>query len=95
MFGGRAVGLRIAVIAAALGCGIFCALGTSPARAQHIVTDMEAGKLTLDALTATPRPIYRQIMDYRRVHHSGYAPRSVHAHLIAYRRRTGLRSIHH
>ena len=36
------------LVAAALGWG------ATPALAQHVVTDYEAGKLTLDALTATP-----------------------------------------
>ncbi len=31
----------------------------TPAFAQHVVTDDEAGKLTLDALTATPAPVHR------------------------------------
>jgi hypothetical protein len=39
--------------------------GTAPAFAQHVVTDDEAGKLTLDALTATPRPVYRPVVAYR------------------------------
>ena len=36
--------------------------GASGARAQHVVTEAESGKLTLEALTAVPappRPVYR------------------------------------
>ena len=38
-------------------------IGSPPlaARAQHVVTEDEAGKLTLEALTAAPRPVYRPI----------------------------------
>ncbi len=38
-------------------------IGSAPlaARAQHVVTEDEAGKLTLEALTAAPRPVYRPI----------------------------------
>lgn len=32
------------------------------ASAQHVVTDDEAGKLTFDALTATPRPIVHRVI---------------------------------
>ena len=38
------------------------ALGATPALAQHVVTDYEAGKLTLDALTATPIPVVHHIV---------------------------------
>ena len=31
------------------------------ARAQHVVTEDEASKLTLEALTAAPRPVYRPV----------------------------------
>lgn len=41
------------------------------AHAQHVVTDDEAGKLTFDALTATPRPVVRHVA-YRPVYHSSY-----------------------
>ncbi|MGI4746156.1 MAG: hypothetical protein ACRYGI_16570 [Janthinobacterium lividum] len=34
------------------------------AMAQHMVTDGEAGKLTLDSLTATPAPVYRRVIAY-------------------------------
>ena len=94
MFGGYAVGLRIVFISAVLGCGLFCAAGSPAARAQHVVTDVEAGKLTLDALTATPRPIYRQVAVFRRMHRSNVASRSSHVHYVTYRRRSG-RSVHH
>ena len=43
-------------VAASLGC-----VGT--ARAQHVVTEDEAAKLTLEALTAPPpRPVYRSLV---------------------------------
>ena len=59
----------------------------SNAHAQHVVTDTEAGKLTLDALTATPqpvirpvfRPVYRRVLALRRVHRPGAIYRSLHA----------------
>ncbi len=41
-------------------------LGATPALAQHVVTDYEAGKLTLDALTATPIPVVHHI-----IYHAG------------------------
>ena len=79
--------MQAVLTAAALGCAL---LLTAPAAfAQHVVTDMEAGKLTLDALTATPRPVYRPIMAFRRVHHAGNISR------VAYRRRAGSRSRWH
>jgi hypothetical protein len=39
------------------------AFGLAPiaAHAQHVVTEAEASKLTLEALTAAPRPVYRPI----------------------------------
>ena len=37
-------------------------LAATPALAQHVVTDGEAGKLTLDALTATPVPVMHRIV---------------------------------
>ena len=37
-------------------------LGATPALAQHVVTDYEAGKLTLDALTATPIPVVHHVV---------------------------------
>lgn len=50
-------------------------LGAQAARAQHVVTEAEASKLTLEALTATPpppRPVYRAYyrpaMSVRTVH---------------------------
>ena len=41
--------------------------------AQHVVTENEAGKLTLDALTATPRPVIRHV-SYRPAYRSAYRP---------------------
>ncbi len=52
-------GLFACFLAAAAGAASF------PALAQHVVTDDEAGKLTLDALTAAPRVI---------VHRAAYRP---------------------
>jgi hypothetical protein len=78
--GGLAVSLRILV--AALGSLL---LAAPAARAEHVVTDMEAGKLTFDALTATPRPIYRPIMATRRLYRAG--GHASHAYrTISYRR---------
>ena len=50
-----------------LGCFLVAAAGTAaaPAFAQHVVTDDEASKLTLDALTAVPRVV---------VHRAAYRP---------------------
>ncbi len=42
--------------------------------AQHVVTDNEAGKLTLDALTATPAPVYRRVVAYRSVRNAWAHP---------------------
>ncbi|WP_157864086.1 hypothetical protein [Gluconacetobacter diazotrophicus] len=59
---------RVAIRKAALsllGTGMaLLAVGTTSAHAQHMVTDIEAGRLTLDALTAPPPPV-RHIV-YRR-----------------------------
>lgn len=68
---------------------------TSSALAQHVVTDDEAGKLTLDALTATPRALVHRVV-YRPTR-GGWAQasryRSVHVvHEAAYRRFTS--SVH-
>lgn len=37
-----------------LGAAALISLSPSPAKAQHIVTETEAGKLTLESLTAAP-----------------------------------------
>ncbi len=76
--------LNAAFATIVLGCTLL--LGTAPAFAQHVVTDVEAGKLTFDALTATPRPVYRPVMAVRRLHRSGGISR------VVYRRRTGSHS---
>ncbi len=59
--------IRSVVARGLFACFLTAAAGTAsiPALAQHVVTDDEAGKLTLDALTATPRVI---------VHHAAYRP---------------------
>ncbi|WP_428376720.1 hypothetical protein [Lichenicoccus sp.] len=70
--------------------------GERPAAAQHVVTDSEASKLTLDALTAAPRPvyrsiyrpIYRQAMAMRRLRYAGGISRAIHA--TAYRHHAGI-----
>ncbi|MCQ8241170.1 hypothetical protein [Rhizosaccharibacter radicis] len=62
--------------------GGLAATAATPALAQHVVTDDEAGKLTLESLTATPRPVYRPVVAYRvrSVSHAhGHAARTVSA----------------
>ncbi len=56
--------LRAAVARRIFACFLTAAAGSvaAPAFAQHVVTDNEAGKLTLDALTATPRPIFHRVV---------------------------------
>ncbi len=79
--------LRIALLTALLGCAAL----PSQAYAQHLVTDSEAAKLTFDSLTAVPRPIYRPVVAFRRVHRPGYVSRGMHASTAsAYRRRVGV-----
>ncbi|MBM9401693.1 hypothetical protein JUN65_08850 [Gluconacetobacter azotocaptans] len=52
-----------------LGTGtLLLAVGTHSAQAQHLVTDYEAGRLTLDALTAAPPPPVRHVVYRRSVH---------------------------
>ena len=59
--------------------------GMQAAHAQHVVTEAEASKLTLEALTATPpppRPVYRAT--YRPVMSVRYVRgRAVHARYVA------------
>ncbi len=59
--------IRSVVAKSLLGCFLVVAAGTAsvPAFAQHVVTDDEASKLTLDALTAAPRVV---------VHRAAYRP---------------------
>ncbi len=76
--------LRAAMMTALLGCAAL----PVQAHAQHLVTDAEAAKLTFDSLTATPRPLYRPVVAFRRVHRPGYVSRAMHA---PSRRRVGLR----
>ena len=57
--------VRASVVKGLFACFLTVAAGsglTAPALAQHVVTDYEAGKLTLDALTATPRPMVHRVM---------------------------------
>ena len=51
------------------GCFLAAAAGSAaaPAFAQHVVTDDEASKLTLDALTAAPRVVVVHRVAYRPV----------------------------
>ncbi len=58
--------LRPAVARSLFACLLTLAAGAAaPALAQHVVTDDEASKLTLDALTAAPRVV---------VHRAAYRP---------------------
>ncbi len=85
---------RIAIAAALM------MLGTHAAQAQHVVTEAESSKLTLEALTATPpppRPVYRasyrRAMSVRTVHGRAryvavaWHPASRHAAHASHRRR--------
>ncbi len=70
--------LRAAVARRIFACFLTAAAGSAvaaPAFAQHVVTDGEAGKLTLDALTATPRPVFRRVV-YRPARSSWMQSRS-------------------
>ena len=79
--------LRSIALSALLGIGLVSGLSARPAVAQHVVTDYEARKLTLDALTAVPRPVYRpvfrpvvrQAMAMRRIRRAGGVSRAMHA----------------
>ena len=57
-----AIRATIAKTLIAAGLTASLALGATPALAQHVVTDYEAGKLTLDALTATPIPVVHHVI---------------------------------
>ena len=58
--------IRSVVAKSLLSCFLVAAIGSAtPAFAQHVVTDDEAGKLTLGALTAAPRVF---------VHRAAYRP---------------------
>lgn len=82
---------RSILVAAAGICGLLLVFTAPVAHAQHVITDSEADKLTLDALTATPRPIYRPVMAIRHMHRTGYASHSARVSRVAYVRRTGVR----
>ncbi len=58
------VAVRATIAKTLLAAGLIASLGAgaTPALAQHVVTDYEAGKLTLDALTATPIPVVHHIV---------------------------------
>lgn len=56
--------IRTIVARSLFACFLTLAVGSvaaPQALAQHVVTDGEAGKLTLDSLTATPAPVYRRV----------------------------------
>ena len=54
--------IRSVVAKSLLSCFMVAAIGSAtPAFAQHVVTDDEAGKLTLDALTAAPRVFVHRV----------------------------------
>lgn len=60
--------IRTIVARSLFACLLTLAVGSiaaPQAMAQHVVTDSEAGKLTLDSLTATPAPVYRHMVAYR------------------------------
>ena len=59
--------LRAALLTTLLGLAVL----PIQAHAQHVVTDAEASKLTFDSLVAVPRPVYRPIAAFRRVHRAG------------------------
>ncbi len=88
--------LRSIAVCAVLGIAVLSGPCLRPAAAQHVVTDSEASKLTLDALTAAPRPIYRpmyrpmyrQAMAMRRIRSAGGISHAVHA--AAYRHHSSI-----
>ena len=45
-----------------LGLASVLPVSAVPAFAQHVVTEDEAAKLTFEALTAPPRPVYRPVI---------------------------------
>lgn len=60
--------IRTIVARSLFTCFLTLAIGSIAAphaMAQHVVTDSEAGRLTLDSLTATPAPVYRHVVAYR------------------------------
>ena len=69
--------IRAAVARSLFACFLTVAGGSAlapAAMAQHVVTDNEAGKLTLDALTATPVPVVRHVIAYRSVRNAWSHP---------------------
>ncbi len=64
-------GLIRTAAAAALAVGLLAGAATvSTASAQHVVTESEAGRLSFDALTASPGRAYVQRAQY--YHHRRY-----------------------
>ena len=84
--------LRKIAVCAVLAMAILSIPGVRQAAAQHVVTNSEASKLTLDSLTAAPRPvyrpIYRQAMAMRRIRYAGGVERAVRA--TTYRHHSGI-----
>ena len=91
--------VRRVVLVALLCCATQLAIGARLARAQHVVTSVEAGKLTLAALTAAPRPVYRpvyrRVMAVRSLHQAGgVRPVTRHISAVARKRADHARSRH-
>lgn len=61
-------------------------MAVTPAHAQHVVTDDEAGKLTLDALTATPAPIVHRVSYRTLSRRSTYLPAAARVRMGGTRR---------
>ncbi|QNT78738.1 hypothetical protein [Entomobacter blattae] len=61
------------------------------ARAEHIVTDYEAGKLTLASLTATPPAVHHS---YRRVHYSRKGAAHQNVVRVAYHGHSSRKLVH-
>ena len=79
-------GLIRTATAAALALGLMAGVATvTTASAQHVVTESEAGKLSFDALTASPARAYVHQAQYYR--HRRYVPHyRRHHHFRGYRR---------
>ena len=73
-------GLLVAGLAAGLLAG---AGAVGVAQAQHVVTEQEAGKLSFDALTASPARSYVHQAQYYR--HRRYPPHRYYRHRRFYR----------
>jgi hypothetical protein len=79
----RAIVARsLLVFSLAAGAG----MAATPAHAQHVVTDGEAGKLTLDALTATPAPVVHRVAYRSLSRRSPYLPAAARVRMGGSRR---------